>query len=339
MSLTVGLLILIHKVVRITSYQLPIWIFACAGVVFLWKRRSSNIDRLFMFGFLFFAFLAICPGFYFRAHYFIIILPPIALFAGFAVRESTNLVLARTSSWLHHAVPIILLAALISYGLYKERLYLFTLSPKEVSQDTYDINPFPESILIARYLKAHTTLNDKIAVLGSEPQIYFYTNRLSATGHIYMYGLMENHPNAEKMQLEMIKEIEASRPLYIVKVCILKSWPVNSDSPKNLIQWSNTYINQNYKLVGITDRSGGNTNYVWDNMVTKYVPKSDSSIYIYKRTGKLNMPLPKTLIRNRFKIEHILYQNELIHDSGIYDHSWFRASRIGTFTRCNSGSV
>jgi hypothetical protein len=33
-----------------------------------------------------------------------------------------------------------------------------------------------------------------------------------------MYGLMERHPFARKMQEEMIREVEVSRPAYVVWV-------------------------------------------------------------------------------------------------------------------------
>jgi hypothetical protein len=75
-------------------------------------------------------------------------------------------------------------------------------SPADASRIIYPESPFAESIRIAEYLREHTSLSDTIAVLGSEPQIYFYSNRHSATGYIYAYGLMEAQkvcqPNAAR---------------------------------------------------------------------------------------------------------------------------------------------
>ena len=50
-----------------------------------------------------------------------------------------------------------------------------------------------------------------MAVLGSEPEIYFLARRHSATGYIYTYGLMEAQPFARRMQDEMIREIGDQR--------------------------------------------------------------------------------------------------------------------------------
>ena len=74
----------------------------------------------------------------------------------------------------------------------------------------YFPNPFPESIAIAEYIRNHSAPDSTIAVLGSEPQIYFYAHRRSATSYLYTYSLMENHKYALTMQQEMIQEIEAT---------------------------------------------------------------------------------------------------------------------------------
>lgn len=59
---------------------------------------------------------------------------------------------------------------------------------------TYGLNPFPESLEIGRFIRENSAENDRIAVIGSEPQIYFYSDRRAATGHIYTYALMEDLP-------------------------------------------------------------------------------------------------------------------------------------------------
>jgi len=72
----------------------------------------------------------------------------------------------------------------------------------------YYPNPFPEMICIADFVRQHTKPDDQIAVLGSEPEIYFYADRRSATGYIYTYALMEPHKYASQMQREMMRARE-----------------------------------------------------------------------------------------------------------------------------------
>ena len=110
----------------------------------------------------------------------------------------------------------------------------------------YDLNPFPESIKIAEYLRDHTGPNDTIAVLGSEPQIYFYSSRHSATGYIYTYSLMEPQSYALSMQQEMIREIELAGPKYLVSVQIPSSWLGRPDSEALIFAWANEYLKEHY---------------------------------------------------------------------------------------------
>ena len=105
------------------------------------------------------------------------------------------------------------------------------------AETVYGNNPFPESLRIARYLEDHTTPDQKIAVFGSEPQIYFYAHRHSATGYIYTYPLMEPQPFASQMQTEMIEEIERNRPAYIVFVSMQYSWLKRPDSDRKILDW------------------------------------------------------------------------------------------------------
>ncbi len=73
----------------------PVWILAGIGALTgLWdQRRRAGI--LFLMGFLFFSALAVCPGFYFRTHYFILVLPAVSLLAGAALSKLTDILEGR----------------------------------------------------------------------------------------------------------------------------------------------------------------------------------------------------------------------------------------------------
>lgn len=280
-----GLYYLSRALQIILSRQFPLVVFAAAGlgcILFREKREDVTVER-FISLLLLFSVLSICPGFYFRPHYFVLLLPATALLTGYAATASINFypVTGRNYKRLFMAIlPVIL----IVWGVYNERLYLFTLSPREVSRRVNGINPFVESVEIARYIKSHTSPGERIAVLGSEPEIYFYADRVSATGHIYMYGLMENHPYAESMQIQMIREITAGMPKYIVKVDIQYSWLVQKGARLLLFNWMDNYLKQNYQVTGVVDIvDSGSTRYVWDLAAEGYTPESGSFLTIYKR--------------------------------------------------------
>ena len=94
-------------------------------------------------------------------------------------------------------IPLFLLGVALSLPIFGDKKIFFEVSPVDASRMIYPENPFVESIRIADYLREHTSPNDTIAVLGSEPQIYFYSHRHSATGYIYTYGLMEPQKYAQ----------------------------------------------------------------------------------------------------------------------------------------------
>jgi hypothetical protein len=164
-----------------------------------------------------------------------------------------------------------------------ERKFFFEASPIEASRMIYPESPFPESIRIAEYLREHTNRNDTIAVLGSEPQIYFYSDRHSATGYIYTYGLMEAQKYASQMQQEMIRDIERARPKYLISVVMPDSWLQRPESERSIFSWANEYAAQNYTVAGFVNiMASGETDYYFDN-VPQSVPQLGKYILIYQR--------------------------------------------------------
>ncbi len=121
-------------------------------------------------------------------------------------------------------------------------------------------------------------------MLGSEPQIYFYSNRHSATGHIYTYALMEEQKYAPRMQKEMIEEIQKGQPEYLVFVNVPTSWLVGPKSERSIFKWFEEYSKKNLDIVGVIDiLSEIKTEYRWDRDVANYSPLSPYFLSVYKR--------------------------------------------------------
>jgi hypothetical protein len=165
----------------------------------------------------------------------------------------------------------------------------------------YGPNPFPESVEIARYIRDRTHPSDTIAVLGSEPQIYFYSGRHSATGHIYMYGLMEPHPFARQMQEELIREIEAASPAFIIMVSVPTSWLVRPHSPRLLFEWANV-------IVGRIVIWGPNfTAYLWEEDARRSLSGEMPHVLVWRRKQAGNrkavsdLTLDKTILTEAAK--------------------------------------
>ena len=258
----------------------PVWILAGIGALMgLWdQRRRASI--LFLIGFLFFSALAVCPGFYFRTHYFILVLPAVSLLAGAALSKLTQILEGRLI--LLRFVLLLLLAVALSVPILLDKKIFFEVSPNQACGLIYPDNPFLESVRIGTYVREHTEPGDTIAVVGSEPEIYFYSHRHSATGYIYTYGLMEPQKYAQQMQQEMIREIEAARPKYLISVAMVYSWLRRPVSAEAIFNWANEYMAQNYTAAGFVNITPTKTDYFFGD-VPQSVETLKNYILIYRR--------------------------------------------------------
>jgi hypothetical protein len=130
---------------------------------------------------------------------------------------------------------------------------LLSQSPSDAGRMIYGPNPFSEAVRVAEYIQEHTNPTDTIAILGSEPEIYFYAHRHSATGYIYTYGLMEPQRYAVQMQREMMREIEAARPKYLVFITVPKSWLRRPNSESEIFDWFDRYSAGEFQLDGLVN--------------------------------------------------------------------------------------
>jgi hypothetical protein len=272
----------LNTTIIISSAPLP-WILSGIGLIALVIVKSHRKLIAFSLGLLVFSFLAICPGFYFRLHYFILLLPVVALLAGLGASFIFSLLTRDRSATIKIAIALVIAAAVTFDTISRQKDFFFKYSPYLLARTTYGTNPFPESIEIAKYIEQNSNPTDTIAVIGSEPQIYFYSKRRSATGHIYTYALMETHEYASKMQQEMIEEIEQARPKFLIYVHIFYSWLAHPDSDKTIFEWMREYALTNYEKTGVIDiLMEEPTVYLWGDRSKTYQPQSKSVIEVYK---------------------------------------------------------
>ncbi len=260
--------------------MMPIWIIGGLGLTtFLWCSRA-HLHGSFVGLFLLFSVLAVCPGLYFREHYFILMLPALSLLVGLAVSCATDKLSAWRPSPVLRALPMALFLAAFAGTIYGQREVFFRMTPLEVCRSIYGANPFPEALDLARLVKERTAPGTPLAIVGSEPEIFFYANRPSATGYIYTYELMEPQKYAAVMQNEMIAEIEKSRPELLLYVDVPLSWLPQDGANMYIFDWLNAYLAQNYRLLAV-DKSTLNPFSGADRGLA--APLSTWNIYVYKR--------------------------------------------------------
>jgi hypothetical protein len=264
---------------EILASSFLLWVIAAIGLTALWWNAKARAHAGFVGWFALFSFLAVCPGLYFRQHYFILMLPAVSLLAGLAISAATERFSANP---LLSAIPVLVFLGAGVYALADQREFLFAMDPVAACRATYGANPFVEAVKIADYIKRQTPEKSSIAVVGSEPEIYFYARRHSATGYVYTYPLMEEQKYASTMQHEMTSEIEAARPEFLVFVDVPVSWLVRPHSDTYIFSWAEKYLQEQYEQVGIAD-IGETTEYRWGDRVKGYRPASKWTVSVYKR--------------------------------------------------------
>jgi len=119
-----------------------------------------------------------------------------------------------------------------------------------LARSLYANDPLPESEVVARFIRENSPPSARVAVLGSEPEIYFLARRHSATSYIYIYALLEAQQFALKMQRDMIGELESQRPEFIV-LSVSEMLTGRRAAPQ-LFDWWDDY-QTNYTRVGVAD--------------------------------------------------------------------------------------
>jgi len=271
------------NILRLTPW---LWALALVGVSTVFWNPAVRRHAVFVFGLLVFSFAAVCPGLYFRQHYFIPLLPAIAILIAVAVTSAIHLLTTKfTSRWLH-VLPLIVFAAAWGLAIHRNAQFYFKLTPIQAADLFYSPNPFTEAVRVAEYLREHTAPADTIMVFGSEPEIYFDAHRHSASGYIYTYSLMEDQPYWPAMQKQMMQEVEANRPAYVVFVNISFSWLSRHGSPQVVAfrTWMNQYISNGFEEAGMVELVNPESRYYWGDEAREH-HRPGLEILIFKRKG------------------------------------------------------
>ncbi|MGA2748146.1 MAG: glycosyltransferase family 39 protein [Verrucomicrobiota bacterium] len=262
-----------------------LWILAGVGLLCSLAARDRDADRFFLPALLLFSAAAVCPTFHFFGHYFVMLLPALALLAGRAVSAAQQL-----AGHLHPAVrsaPWICFALCWTGVAWSHRDIFFDLTPREVCDRAYGANNFGVYPELGALLNTHLPPGATLAVLGSEPELLFYAHRRSVTGYVYMYDLVQAQPLAVRMRAEMIAQIEAGRPDCVVFVNQRLSWiPTVAEYSRDMMRWLEPYLDKNYEPMGIVTMQPSTI--YWGPASFERAPPDARFISVFHRKMALN---------------------------------------------------
>jgi hypothetical protein len=268
----------------IASTTVLLWLLAVAGLALAWFDERLRPVRGWLLGFGLASALTVFPGFYFREHYFLMTLPAVALFAGCAISGIDYSQRLKPNRMRLQNLLLIVYAVFLAATVFINCDVWLSLTPAQAAREVYGSNPFSEAQTVAGFIRSNSVSTATVAVIGSEPEIYFLAHRHSATGYIYTYAMMEPQPFALKMQHQMISDIETNRPEFVIFADNIMSWNRRDYSDPAIFKWWDGY-KTNYTLIGLTDIiSPTNTIYVFGtNYVARYPEAHGSALEIFQR--------------------------------------------------------
>lgn len=267
---------------RVIANQEWLWYLALGGAISMFLVKTENKLRAFMLLFTIFMTFGLATGFHFYPHYFVILIPVIAIYNGLFVQNIGIIINKATNIKWGFIFPTILFFYAWSQIIRYDNDYFFKPDYDQILRNCYGTNPFPESKVIGEFIKKYTNKNDKIVIACSEPQIGFYAQRISTSGQIFTYPLVDNGKYMTDLQDEFIESIK-ELPRISVYTWMNTSW-LNKDQSGRTFKAIEENHQENYNLIGVAEclpsRNSKNGPIIWN---TIYKWQKDAVDYFNQR--------------------------------------------------------
>lgn len=270
----------------ILQFNKFLWIHALFAVIIIFVKSIEWKNKIIILSLGVFSFFTIVPGYYFYGHYWIQLTPALAILSGavcYACLNFTTKKFNLNENYIGFAY-LILFAFPLFYHVKKFKQYYFKPNFEMIMRSTYGNNPFPEMKVLAKHMNGFLKPSDQVAVIGSEPEFYIYTNKKSPSKHLFFTVLVADIPEHKQWQRDYAKSIEEMRPNYLIYLDHPISLLVQPNTDRYIFDWINKYINENYKLIGFVDMiDGQHSKYIWREELVNYKPEPNYNIFIYER--------------------------------------------------------
>jgi len=265
------------------------WIHAILALVISLLKPVPWKLKIFGITLLAFSFLTIVPGYYFYGHYWIQTIPGLSVVAGLTYFAFISVLkgMFNVNHPRYKFIYLIVFIVLSFNHVTALKSYYFHPNYERILRTVYGNNPFPESMEIGNFINANSKPEDNIVLIGSEPQIYFYTKKKCPSRHAYFTSIVNDIPQHKEWQREFTADVEKANPKFIIFFNHPLSLLVQPNVDKYVFEWANEYITKNYNIIGVVDMIEGQSSvYVWREELTTYRPVSQNLIYIYERKSE-----------------------------------------------------
>ena len=178
-------------------------------VVFYILNRSK--DRLFYTGLLLISYLSVYQSII--GHYYILMMPFLALVGGLAIDKLSTLPLfKKTSFWVFTVTTLIILLWPVSS--------MFGKSPAELGVWVYgNLDPHVEAQIVGGKIKDLTNAHDFVFIEGMDPEILYFTQRRSSVRMEWTNFLSSDCPVLSSYKEDYVRDLEKNTPK-VISVCV-----------------------------------------------------------------------------------------------------------------------
>jgi hypothetical protein len=267
---------------RAIFFDSPIFYVMMLVAIFHWFKNSEILKgQYFLMIFALGSFLCIHLGWFYRPHYFQLLLPGAAILSAFIINHLSDIwkkyiayINPHNIKWTGLILTIIL-----------QFPYFFTSTSAQVDDKMYGNEKFPDLKEIAALLPKYMTDKGKIGIIGSEPEIFFYTKKESANSILYHFPMYEDHKYADQMFTTFKAEMERNKPEILMYFCDLERFDgCNTTIDVNMQKWYHAFT-LDYKLLATyyIDREENIGKLCWESQKSILSPNFTSKFYIWKR--------------------------------------------------------
>jgi len=269
---------------KVTENYFLLWSLGGVGWSGVFFTRLGWDKKIFVGLFAVASFLTIWPTLRFYGHYWIQLLPALALLIG----ASISVVRYAVSKWTKSStatsigVAAFVIAAVVA--IHKEKDYYFAPDFHEILREVYSTNPFPEAKVIGDFIKERTTESDTVALIGSEPEIYIYSGRRAPSRHAYFSHLVKTNPESKQWQDEFIADIRRERPKYLVLFTHPGSLLIWPGADTQFLESVKKISREYYRRVGFVDMLPEEKSvYRWHDEIRGYKAVGRYNIHVFER--------------------------------------------------------
>ncbi|HMG16020.1 MAG TPA: glycosyltransferase family 39 protein [Saprospiraceae bacterium] len=263
-----------------------IWYMAILGLLLVWLIGKDLFIKIVVSLFLLLSLFSVAPGLRFYGHYWIHFLPTIALLFAVFVNTITQFIASKNWTKSPQFLSVAILAIVVFENINTNKEYYFQSDPERVVRMVYGSNLFPESRKVSEFLNRKMNPEDGLIVLGSEPQIYLYTNKDCASRHFYCGNLVQKHPKVTEWATEFKSDFGKANPKYAIWVQHPFSWSMPKEGNKDFVDWAYGELVNKYHPIGYADYIDQNTTeYIWDQAAVQYKPKGKEYMIVLERNN------------------------------------------------------